>query len=52
MDYQQYRASLIKGYYDHQLEALMSRFDPDHKTVILLPGGMGSEVRRAQDGNR
>jgi pimeloyl-ACP methyl ester carboxylesterase len=48
MDYQQYRASLIKGYYDHQLEALMSRFDPDRKTVILLPGGMGSQLERTE----
>jgi hypothetical protein len=48
MDYEQYRASLIKGYYAYQLETLMSGFDPDRKTVILLPGGMGSQLERTE----
>jgi pimeloyl-ACP methyl ester carboxylesterase len=49
MDYERYRTSLIKGYYDYQLETLMSGFDPDRKTVILLPGGMGSQLERTED---
>ena len=46
MDYESYRASLIKAYYDYQLESLMSGFDPGRKTVIFLPGGMGSQLER------
>lgn len=48
MDYENYRISLIKGYYDNQLETLMSDFDPRRKTVILLPGGMGSQLMRSE----
>jgi pimeloyl-ACP methyl ester carboxylesterase len=48
MDYENYRVSLIKGYYDNQLETLMSDFDPHRKTVILLPGGMGSQLMRSE----
>lgn len=48
MDYEQYRVSLIKSYYDNQLETLMSEFDPRRKTVILLPGGMGSQLERTE----
>jgi len=48
MDYEQYRTSLIKGYYTHQLETLMSNFDPSRNTVILLPGGMGSQLERTE----
>ena len=48
MDYEEYRTSLIQGYYDHQLETLMSEFDPRRKTVILLPGGMGSQLERTE----
>lgn len=49
MDYEQYRISLIKGYYDNQLETLLSDFDPRRRTVILLPGGMGSQLMRSED---
>src|SRR3954471_3662742 len=48
VSYEQYRVSLIKGYYDNQLETLMSDFDPRRKTVILLPGGMGSQLERTE----
>jgi len=48
MDYRQYRASLIKTYYDYQLETLMSEFNPERRTVILLPGGMGSQLERTE----
>ena len=48
MSYEQYRASLIQSYYDYQLETLMSDFDPRRPTVILLPGGMGSQLERTE----
>jgi pimeloyl-ACP methyl ester carboxylesterase len=48
VNYEQYRVSLIKKYYDYQLETLMSEFDPRRKTVILLPGGMGSQLERTE----
>jgi hypothetical protein len=37
-DYENYRTRLIDLYYDNQLETLVSRFQPNRKTVILLPG--------------
>jgi hypothetical protein len=49
MPYDKYRKELIEGYYDYQLESLMSRYDPEQPTVILLPGGMGSQLERTQD---
>ena len=49
MSYEQYRVSLIQGYYDNQLETLLSDFDPQRRTVILLPGGMGSQLMRSED---
>jgi pimeloyl-ACP methyl ester carboxylesterase len=48
VSYEQYRASLIQSYYDYQLETLMSDFDPRRPTVILLPGGMGSQLERTE----
>ena len=49
MDYQQYRASLVQTYYNYQLETLMSEYDPAASTVILLPGGMGSQLERTEN---
>jgi pimeloyl-ACP methyl ester carboxylesterase len=48
LSYEQYRVSLIKSYYDNQLETLLSDFDPRRRTVILLPGGMGSQLMRTE----
>ena len=48
MAYEDYRKDLIAGYYAHQLETLMSGFDPDKPTVLLLPGGMGSQLERSE----
>jgi pimeloyl-ACP methyl ester carboxylesterase len=48
MTYDQYRKELIEGYYDYQLESLMSGYDPDKPTIILLPGGMGSQLERTE----
>jgi hypothetical protein len=48
MAYEDYRKDLIAGYYAHQLETLMSGFQPNRPTVILLPGGMGSQLERSE----
>jgi len=48
VSYEKYRKDLIQGYYDHQLETLMMGFDPARPTVILLPGGMGSQLERTE----
>ena len=48
VSYEKYRKDLIEGYYDHQLEGLMSGYDPANPTVILLPGGMGSQLERTE----
>lgn len=49
VSYEKYRKDLIQGYYDHQLETLMMGFDPARPTVILLPGGMGSQLERSEN---
>ena len=48
MSYDSYRKAKIEGYYDAQLETLVSSFDPNMPTVILLPGGMGSQLERTE----
>lgn len=48
MSYDSYRKMKIEGYYDAQLETLVSSFDPRQPTVILLPGGMGSQLERTE----
>jgi pimeloyl-ACP methyl ester carboxylesterase len=48
MPYDKYRKELLEGYYDYQLEGLMSGYDPAKPTVILLPGGMGSQLERTE----
>jgi pimeloyl-ACP methyl ester carboxylesterase len=48
MSYDSYRLAKIQGYYDYQIETLVSGFDPNRPTVILLPGGMGSRLERTE----
>ena len=48
MSYDSYRKAKIQGYYDAQLETLVSGFDPRRPTVLLLPGGMGSQLERTE----
>jgi hypothetical protein len=49
MSYETYRKQFIANYYDYQLEQLVSQFRPTRDTVILLPGGMGSQLERTRD---
>lgn len=46
MSYERYRADLIGRYFDYQLELFVNRYHPDKKSLILLPGGMGSQLER------
>lgn len=49
MDYGKYRLDLLKLFYRFQLnEFLVKRFRPDWPTIILLPGGMGSQLNRTR----
>jgi hypothetical protein len=48
MSYETYRKLKIEGYYEHQLQSLLSSFNPNNPTVILLPGGMGSQLERTE----
>ncbi len=49
MSYQAARATLIDAAYDWQRREFFSSFDPAAPTVILLPGGMGSQLDRTVD---
>src|SRR5438270_6430756 len=49
MSYATYRKDLIQGYYDYQLETLMMGYQRGRHTVILLPGGMGSQLERSEN---
>ena len=42
--YCQYRRALITAFYSWQLDQFLNGFDSNRPTVILLPGGMGSEL--------
>ena len=46
MTYDEYRRILIDQYYDYQLESFINGFAPGKPNVILLPGGMGSQLER------
>ena len=46
MTYDEYRRKLIDQYYDSQLESFINGFTPGKRNVILLPGGMGSQLER------
>jgi PGAP1-like protein len=46
MTYDEYRRALIDQYYDYQLESFINGFTPGKPNVILLPGGMGSQLER------
>ena len=46
MTYDEYRRTLIDQYYDYQLESFINGFAPGKPNVILLPGGMGSQLER------
>ncbi len=49
MDYATYRIRLIEAFYRFQLKEFLKTFRPDQPTVILLPGGMGSQLDRSCD---
>src|SRR3954469_17728001 len=46
MDYATYRIKLIEAFYRFQLKEFLKTFRPEQPTVILLPGGMGSQLDR------
>jgi len=46
MTYDEYRRILIDQYYDYQLESFINGFAKGKPNVILLPGGMGSQLER------
>ena len=47
MDYEEYRVLSIKAVYRFHINSFLRRFRVDRPTVILLPGGMGSELLRS-----
>ena len=49
MDYAKYRIKLIEAFYRFQLKEFLKTFRPDQPTIILLPGGMGSQLDRTCD---
>lgn len=46
MSYQSVRTALVDAAYDWQRREFMSAFDPAAPTVIIVPGGMGSQLDR------
>jgi hypothetical protein len=46
MDYAKYRITLIEAFYRFQLKEFLKTFRPNQPTIILLPGGMGSQLDR------
>jgi hypothetical protein len=48
MPYDQYRLDLIRAFYRWQLDQFLHQFDIKKSTVILLPGGMGSDLARTE----
>jgi pimeloyl-ACP methyl ester carboxylesterase len=46
MTYEQYRFAEITAFYEGQLDQFLNGFDVRRPTVLLLPGGMGSQLER------
>jgi hypothetical protein len=46
MDYAKYRITLIEAFYRFQLKEFLKTFRPGQPTIILPPGGMGSQLDR------
>lgn len=49
MTYNDYRKALLDTYYRRQLQDAIDAYRPGQPTVILLPGGMGSELHRSDN---
>ena len=49
MAYEQYRTALIRQYYDHQLQSFVNGYVPGKPNVLLLPGGLGSQLERTSN---
>lgn len=47
MSYDQWRAIAIRNVYASTIKALMEEYRPGRPTVVLLPGGMGSQLDRS-----
>ena len=45
MSYQSFRKKNLTAALDAQIGAILNRFKPGEPTVVLLPGGMGSELK-------
>jgi hypothetical protein len=48
MNYERVRRELIRQQYLAQITKAMEAFDPSLSTVVLLPGGMGSQLDRSE----
>ncbi len=49
MDYAEYRIKLIEAFYRFQLKEFLKTYRPDQPTIIVVPGGMGSQLDRTCD---
>ncbi|MEJ1341373.1 MAG: hypothetical protein RPU14_04785 [Candidatus Sedimenticola sp. (ex Thyasira tokunagai)] len=49
MDYEIGRANAVRRASLGTIKKLLANFDPYRKTVILLPGGMGSHLERSPE---
>ena len=45
MSYQSFRTKNLTAALDAQIGAILNRFKPGEPTVVMLPGGMGSELK-------
>jgi pimeloyl-ACP methyl ester carboxylesterase len=48
MSYQQFRKAMLEARAREVVRTLLGRMNPNKPTVILLPGGMGSELARSR----
>lgn len=46
-DYQEARRSVVSAAYDGQITRFIATYNPNWPTVVILPGGMGSQLERS-----
>ena len=49
MSYEQWRMTAVRNVYSQTVSNLLSNYDPTSPTIVLLPGGMGSQLDQSLD---
>jgi len=49
MNYEEWRVAAVKGVYTRTINDLVKRYQKNEPTIVLLPGGMGSQLLQSDE---